>query len=66
MRALTKISAALALIFCLVGLFAVQAAGEVLTVTLDAAEYQIETDEKGLQRIRMENFVYNKTKCIQC
>ncbi len=40
----------------LTGLLAAGAFGELLTITLEAGDYQIATDEKGRQRILIEDF----------
>jgi parallel beta-helix repeat protein len=56
MRHSVKILAALISILVLPGIFAVPALGEMLTVTLDAGDYEITEDEEGLQRIIMEGF----------
>ena len=40
----------------LTGLLAASAFGEALTITLEAGDYEISTDEKGQQRILMEDF----------
>ncbi len=56
MRTCLKTLMASLLMLISLSLSAAHVAGEVLTVTLDAGDYEITTDEKGLQRIRMDDF----------
>jgi parallel beta-helix repeat protein len=56
MRSFVKISIALISIMLLPSICATQATGDIVTVTLDAADYQITEDEDGFQMITMKDF----------
>ena len=56
MREFSYIARGLLIAAALIGLEAGSAFGEVLTITLEAGDYEITADERGQQRILMEEF----------
>ena len=56
MRGFTRFHLGLLVMVALTGWWAVGAHGEILTITLEAGDYEITTDELGQHRILMEDF----------
>ena len=56
MREFSYITRGLLIAAALIGLSAASAFGEVLTITLEAGDYEITADEQGQLRILMEDF----------